>query len=632
MLNRRAAASPPSHRPSPAFSPLSESSVTRPVHDVVVLCLNQATEAERNAQKIATFLGADARLVVISPELLRHATRISELVPTSVCLVVGAETLAHVQEVSTGGRARFDLKDVLAQHSFIYGFQPIERHRRLLQILSAGDLVDLDIPRLGTTARFQVADRLHQWSGPFTGLSFETVARSEHGFAEAAGNRTDTLIRVVDKPFFVRVARDAREVFFVGGAEFGDLDERVHRHARPVPWFSRLAPLMMFLRGSLGTRLWHTDHPRACLIIDDPVLKNRYGFLDYGRLVASMRRHRFATSIAFIPLNYRRSRRDVASFVTANANTPLSVSVHGCDHTDGEFATTHFASLHAKAHIALDRMHAHHRLSGVPFDDVMIFPQGRFSAEGIAAVKACDYLATINGDVAPNNSTESPTLRNWLEVAVTDFGGFPLFGRRYPRDLVEFAFDLFVGKPALAVEHHGYFEAGYGEVESFVDRLNALDPRLEWASLGLICSRAALTRIADGIVDVRFYTNRFTVHNPGTDTRRYRLFTRRPEHESVALTVDGVARSFERSGDDVTFAMDLKGGATADIRIELPRHDDPDWKSSNLHRAGVRARRILGEFRDDYVDTTRSLVDRLIRTPFGRRTRKPSMNGAAATK
>jgi hypothetical protein len=100
----------------------------------------------------------------------------------------------------------------------------------------------------------------------------------------------------------------------------------------------------------------------------------------------------------------------------------------------------------------------------------------------------------------------------------------------------------------------------------------------------------------------------------------------------VTLTVDGLACSFERSGDDVTFAIDLRAGATAEVRIEQPRRDDPDWKSSSLHRAAVRARRILGEFRDDYVDTTRSRVDRLIRTPFGRRTRKPLMNGAAATK
>src|SRR5262252_284044 len=98
-------------------------------------------------------------------------------------------------------------------------------------------------------------------------------------------------------------------------------------------------------------------------------------------------------------------------------------------------------------------MKAHSEINGVPFDDVMVFPQGLFSTGAMAALKAAGYLAAVNSDLCPSNGSGTLTLRDVLEVAVTRFSGFPLFGRRYPRELAEFALDLFVGKPALAVEH-----------------------------------------------------------------------------------------------------------------------------------------------------------------------------------
>src|SRR6185436_12097790 len=121
--------------------------------------------------------------------------------------------------------------------------------------------------------------------------------------------------------------------------------------------------------------------------------------------------------------------------------------VHGCDHTDAEFATQDAASLHGKAKLALERMRKHQRFSGVRFDEVMVFPQGRFSVEAVKALKAAGYLASVNGDVVPAGAPEPDrmTLRDLLDVAVTRFADFPLFGRRYPRDLTDLALDLFLG-------------------------------------------------------------------------------------------------------------------------------------------------------------------------------------------
>jgi len=451
--------------------------------------------SDRRACEIAAFLGAEPTFVSIG-SALGAARSIEHLVPRCTCLIVDAETLVKAADVLPGGLDGLSgLTNGVADHVLVHSFQPTERHGAIARVLSSGALLGI-APQSDVASQFHVVGSHRQWCGPFSGLSLGAVDPArDHRFLEASGQpRRLAMIRAGDAPFFVRTERGTAQVFLLACGELADLDEQVRRQAQPLPWFSRLIPLMMFLRGALGDRVWHNDSPRACFVIDDPLLKNRYGFLQYKRLVEAMGRQRCSTCIAFIPCNYQRSSRDVASLLSSSPWVP-SLCVHGCDHTDAEFETKDFDSLRGKAQMALDRMKAHERLSGVPFDEVMVFPRGRFSTEAVAALKATGYLAAINGDVCP--ASEKATLRDLLQVAVTRFSDFPLFGRRYPRDLAEFAFDIFVGKPAVAVEHHGYFQDGYGALESFVEQLNALDDRLEWTNLATICSHAHLPKTAD---------------------------------------------------------------------------------------------------------------------------------------
>jgi hypothetical protein len=453
-----------------------------------------------------------------------------------------------------------------------------------------------------------------EWCGPFSGLSLDTVSTlGEQCFLEGPGDHgKTTIIRCGDEPFFVRIMRGSSQLFFSASPELADLDDSVPRPARPLSWFSRLMPLMMFLRGTLGDRVWHNNTPRACFIIDDPLLKNRHGFLEYKRLVEVMHRERFSTCIAFIPWNYRRSNRAVAALLASRQPGVPSLCVHGCDHSDAEFETTDFDVLRGRAQTALDRMEAHRRLSAVPFDDVMVFPRGRFSAQAVAALKASGFLATVNGDVWPLNMPH--TLRDLLEVAVTRFSDFPLFSRRYPRDLAEFAFDMFMGKPVLTAEHHGYFRDGYGALTTFVEQLRRLDPRLEWSNLATICSTACLTRTtAEGNKHVQFYASRFWMRNNGPHEQTYTLFRRIGRDASLPrVTVNGRETGCDRNEDRVRIVLSLESGQAADIRVgpEATRDADTPWRATTIQNAGVGARRLLAEFRDNYVDTTRVLFSR----------------------
>src|SRR5260370_35674368 len=256
-------------------------------------------------------------------------------------------------------------------------------------------------------------------------------------------------------------------------------------------------------------------------------------------------------------------------------------------------------------------MRTHQQLSGVLFDDVMVFPQGLFSPESIKALKASGYLAAVNSDLFPSTRPASLALRDLLDVAVTEFDDFPLFGRRFPNESAGFAFALFLGKPPLAFEHHGYFRNGYASLEAFIERLNGFEEHLEWTNLGTICSRASLTRTAeDGEVHVRFYTSRFLLTNTQFHTQRYVLLPRRTPYENIpSVTINGREWELERENGQLKIRLSLSAGQTAEIKIISQASDFvvAPWRGTEIHNTRVRIRRFLSELRDNYVDTSRIL-------------------------
>jgi hypothetical protein len=576
----------------------------------VVLCRGTMTESDSRALKIAEFLGVEATAVTranAAPRELVAAT----VIPGCTCLIVDAETLASVVEALPGGVSGLAaLIGNVAAHVFVYGFRATERHTAVLRELSGEQLIGLESPTPGST--FAVGEGTREWTAQFSGVAVRPVdPRRDSGFIEAPGQPSHlTLIRADGKPFFVRTRYAGAQMFLLGCSDLADLDEPVDRHCQLLSWFSRLLPLMMFLRGALKERVWHNRNPRACFIIDDPLLRSRYGFLEFARLAESLRQQRFSASIAFIPWNYRRSSHDVAALFRST-NGMSTLCVHGCDHTRAEFATSDVESLIEKAHLALDRMRAHYRLSGVPFDDVMVFPQGLFSPEAIVALRTVGYLAAVNSHVFPSTVAQNMPLRELLEVAVTCIADFPLFGRHYPGDPAEFALDLFLGKPALAVEHHGYFRDGYTAIEQFVQQLTGLDERLEWTDLETICSRACLTKSAnDGAKHVRFFTSRFRLTNSGHQREQYVLVQRRAYDEATAVLIDGQAAACEQIGDRVRIRLSLDAGQTVVVRVPYRTSAtiNAPPRETSAHAARVRVRRYLSEFRDNYVQRNRALT------------------------
>jgi hypothetical protein len=221
----------------------------------------------------------------------------------------------------------------------------------------------------------------------------------------------------------------------------------------------------------------------ACLIIDDPLIKPRYGCLDYSMLLQEMKEHSFFSEIAFIPWNYKRSH---AKTVRLFAENPayFGICVHGCNHTGNEFGQGDYQALSALSSNALWCMEQHMKITGLPFDPVMVFPQGRFSSTAMQALKDQGYQAAFNSTLQSTDICEVPQ-NEYLQPATTFYHDFPLFLRRYPKDKSLFIQDIACGRPIIIVEHPGAFKNGYKEITDLVDWINGLG-NIKWKSLEAI--------------------------------------------------------------------------------------------------------------------------------------------------
>ena len=572
--------------------------------------------SELNAIKIAKCMGQVMRPLRLTGEITGHDEYLAASVPRGGSLVASAETLVQLCGRSPLGLRLIALLKNLAANIFVYGFQPLREHSRILQELTAGTLSGVEALHTNDS-HYAVDATSREICKQFAGLDFE-IAASETNFAfiEQSGQGScRSLIRIAQRPLFACLKQRGARVFVLACGQIADLEMLVPRKTSRMHFFSALVPLMMFIGCASGDGCWHNDKPMACFIVDDPLLRKQYGFLDYQKLSELMDRDRFSTSIAFIPWNYRRSDPRVAELLSSR---PLAYSlcIHGCDHARGEFGSTDDAFLRGRARQAFEWMSLHRTLYGVDFDDVMVFPQGIFSTAAMNALQSCGYLAAVNSTPYPTDAEDGLTLGELLEVAVTRFSGLPLFTRRYPQNVPDLAFDLFLGKPALLVEHHGFFRDGYKALARAVEKVYALDEGLQWSSLASACSHACLKRvIPDGTVHVRFFTRRFSLRNSSERPQTYVLIRHAsPRQQPRALLINSHPVDISFESDCVKAQISLEPGEIATVKV-IQGETQPPLTHRGPHllsRARAFIRRNLSEFRDNYVQTNR-IFNRLAR-------------------
>jgi len=573
------------------------------VSGLTLLCQGHPDVPEINLSKIAEFLGLKPNIVSIFASSSAGPDGIRNLPGKTDVLITTADTLLCLIGGHSDDAAWSTLRSQLPAHLLVYGFEDSSAHAALLRSVSGQTLSDVQSVQTAG-ARVSVARDTQKAWRQLSGVAFETALPGLQSVFRSSdiAALAEPIVSIAQMPLFACAAGDP-QTFLLAGENFPDLDQEVPRGVSVLEYFCGVAPVMMFLRVACPDAVWHNDLPSACFIVDDPPLKKRYGFLDFQKLVEAMQAARFSTSIAFIPWNFDRTEKRVAETFKAHSEQ-LSLCVHGCDHLRGEFGAHDANLLQEKAARALERMARHFESSGVGFDDVMVFPQGIFSTAALRALKDCHYLAAVNTSPYPVDA-QNLSLRDLLDVAITRFSDFPLFTRRYPKNLPELAFDLFLGKPAFLVEHHGFFREGYQSLTDTIRELYRIEPNLRWTNLAAICSQSSLKKAGpEGIVEVRFFTDRFSLRNEADRPQRYSLIRGpmfSPQQKSV--TVNGRVADFVTDAGGIRVKISLDPGETANVSLDFDKKAAPIRPATDhLHEAKVFVRRSLSEFRDNYLD------------------------------
>jgi hypothetical protein len=448
--------------------------------------------------------------------------------------------------------------------------------------------------------------------GAMRGLRVRPTPATLEGcnFFDANGSSVTPLIAAGNKAAFLKLTCNGVPVF-ASSERLIDIDADLATPNFDVRdhLFSAV-PVVSYIRWAFAHSAWKAPEASACLIIDDPLLKARYGFVRFRELLALMKQHRFSTSVAFIPWNWHRNDREVVKLFKDNPES-YSLCIHGCDHTAGEFGTSDRRRLRAVSSEAARRMSLHERRTGLAHDRVMVFPQGVFSAEAIPELKRTSFHAVVNTEVHSNPPGERKLrISDVWDVAVMSYGNFPIYTRRYPAQGVEnLAFDLLLGKPCLVVIHHDFCSDGCARLVQFIDQLNALKVPLTWRPLGDVVKRSYRQKeLSPDSVEIEMYGTELQVKN--RSDQRNRVIIRRRESEPSAvkeIRAESDQIAWQSSKGHVVFKIELNPGESRTVSIKF--HDlsgNGRYGETAGYKIKTLLRRYLSEARDNYFMPTKA--------------------------
>ena len=456
--------------------------------DVLILRGSSDSESSRRLSSIVNFMGLTPFEMPIDKQ-----QGMDNPADNGSCIFVSADTLTE----SSADNLQRSSAPVL-----VYGFHPCRKHTELVSKLSNGHLSGPEaVIEESEYAVSEDADK--SITGYFSGLRFGPINGLLDSTYSAAGTGAPPapLVSIDGDSFFIRCGKtdSGHGIYLLGTAGIADINRITNSIPSAASLFSSLICFMLFIRSTCGMKCRLPVNPYACLIIDDPLLRPQYGFVNYKKLLDDMQKHNYAVSISHVPRNSAMTEKSTAKLFAENKER-LSICVHGCDHVRGEFATEDEQVLHKLSSTALALMSKHEADSGVVWDRVMVFPHGRFSAAALKVLKEYGITAavvSVDAVVCGRNPTGSRAethhkLTEFLSPAVTAYGGIPLFLRRYPKHPEDFAFDLLLGRPLIITTHHQDFKDGASELNSFIDRLNVMEPELKWVKLAIIADECTL--------------------------------------------------------------------------------------------------------------------------------------------
>jgi hypothetical protein len=409
------------------------------------------------------------------------------------------------------------------------------------------------------------------------------------------------LIDLDHNPCFFRKRLGSCDLF-ISGFPVVDIDTPASGPIILKDHLTGYIPFVMFLKFFLKKQIWHNHRTYANLIIDDPHLRRRYGYIHFKELKDETLAIGFNATIAFVPRNYKKTHDSTVELFRESDH--LGICIHGFAHTPKEFGNEDFDTLFSKAMLARNLIDMFTKKTGIPSVKCMVFPQGTFSKAALKALKLTNYLAAINSHYISTDvdQNEELTLGNFLTPAVVMRNGFPLFHRRIPTsDPVHFRIAAFLGKPIILVQHHIDFRNGYNQIASCVDELSENIPGIQWVSLESILSKCHWRRInSDNSVSVWLLSRKAQILNKECEPRLFRVSFIEPCSNALDFTIiaDGKPIPFIVKDKQVVFDLIVEPVSKKNVCL---KYNTPDLKLQRLSCANKISSHIRGFARDIYA-------------------------------
>jgi hypothetical protein len=502
-----------------------------------------------------------------------------------------------------------------AESVYVYGFTGNNGSQSLLRFLTRDTCahvrtVTADQSLVSVTGDFP------EMCGPMSGIQFQAripAHQSVLDFCPPSGS-FQSIVSSGEGHLFIALKRGGARLFLNSATDVIDVAASCTKYFDVRENFCDAVPVVMYTKWAF--RSVESPEISACLIVDDPPLKPRYGFLRYQEALRLMDEHNFATTVAFIPWNWRRTDARTVRLFHEHPNR-LSLCIHGCDHTAKEFAARSAAVLNKRINVANHRMRLFGRRTQLRHDDVMLFPQGAFSAGAARALKLNGFVAAANTEVVPVHQDENKTtFGDLLGLAIMKYASFPMFTRRYLAHGVEnFAFDGLLGKPCFIAAHHDDFAGDARILLQVISKLNSLKWNIRWRSLGDAVAHSFSVRgRGEGDRCVEMYGTSLTYKNLHAP-QPTKFVKEESDFDCVkAVTVNGQPVDYLHQRGYLQFQAMVPANESAELRIIYSGGQTLPVSEDGLnYRAKAVLRRYLSEFRDNYLSRNANLRQGAIR-------------------
>ncbi|MDB6030406.1 MAG: hypothetical protein JWM16_744 [Verrucomicrobiales bacterium] len=406
-------------------------------------------------------------------------------------------------------------------------------------------------------------------------------------------------------PAFVAFQRPAGWTFIWSTLHVFDVERPLAKEMEFERSLDEYIPAIIFLRKAFGDLCWQSPTVGANLIIDDPLLTKKYGFIDFPKLLPLAKTLGIHLTVAFIPWNqWRTEKRIVKGFLDFPES--FGICAHGCDHTRNEFRSSDYPDLLRRTYLAVERMERHRERTGMGWAPLMVCPREDYTIDALRAfADSGRFLGLMNSGCIPLDSDKKTVRGADLLLPVQDsFFGFAIFKRHYWSDIAPFAMAVFLGKPAIMVEHHGFFGDEHQALKESVAQLNRICPNVRWSNLTELARRAChRRRLAPGSFAVRFFTDEFVVDNPDPEPRMMHFLRRIPGDTVIeSVSVNAVPVRFTRDGEFIRFETVV--GAKGVAMVHLKRRAAPNHLRNSrglIYNVRVATRRFASEIRDNWL-------------------------------